>query len=108
MNILIVLFCPNIGYSSPYNPTPYWSPVNLKQLMTCPIKAICNPISNRQWRGLTDSHHVVPTIQQARAELQPLRGVTHVDEGHLPVCVLADGWRPGHQEPADDKQDDGQ
>lgn len=57
---------------------------------------------------LTDGHHVVPAIQQAHAELQPLGGVAHVDQGHLPVGVLADGRRPGHQEPADDEQEDGQ
>lgn len=87
---------------------PHLGRVNLKQLITCEIKVISNCFCNRQWQGLTNSHHVVPAIQQARAELQPLGGVAHVDQGHLPISVLADGGRPGHQEPADDEQDDGQ
>lgn len=59
-------------------------------------------------QGLTDSHHVVPAIQQARAELQPVGRVAHVDESQLPVRVLTDGRCPRHQEPADDEQDDAQ
>ncbi len=62
----------------------------------------------REVAGLTDSHHVVPAIQQAHAELQPVRRVAHVDESQLPVRVLTDGRCPSHQEPADDEQDDSQ
>lgn len=58
--------------------------------------------------GLTDSHHVVPAIQQAHAELQPIGRVAHIDESQLPVRVLTDGRCPSHQEPADDEQDDAQ
>lgn len=58
--------------------------------------------------GLTDGHHVVPAVQQAHAELQPVGRVAHVDQSQLPVRVLADGGSPGHQEPADDEQDDAQ
>lgn len=68
---------------------------------------------NSLWRqrpavGLTDSHHVVPAIQQAHTELQPVGRVAHVDESQLPVRVLTDGRCPSYQEPADDEQDDGQ
>lgn len=58
--------------------------------------------------GLTDSHHVVPAIQQAHAKLQHLGRVAHVDKSQLPVRVLTDGRCPSHQEPADDEQDDAQ
>ena len=57
---------------------------------------------------LTDSHHVVPAVQQTHAELQPVGRVAHVDEGGLPVRVLTDGRCPRHQEPADDEEDDAQ
>ena len=66
------------------------------------------PWRQRARAGLTDSHHVVPAIQQARAELQPVGRVAYVDESQLPVRVLTDGRCPRHQEPADDEQDDAQ
>lgn len=57
---------------------------------------------------LTDSHHVVPAIQEAHAELKPIGREAHVDESQLPVWVLTDSRCPGHQEPANDEQDDSQ
>lgn len=80
---------------------------------SCTHRALYTSFHNapkRRWAvgGLTDSHHVVPAIQQAHAELQPVGGVAHVDESQLPVRVLTDGRCPSHQEPADDEQDDAQ
>lgn len=57
---------------------------------------------------LTDSHHVVPAIQETHAELTVVGRVAHIDERQLPVRVLTDSRCPGHQEPADDEEDDGQ
>lgn len=72
-------------------------------------KSIHNTLRRqRAASGLTDSHHVVPAIQQAHAELQPVGRVAHINESQLPVGVLADGRCPRHQEPADDEQDDAQ
>lgn len=75
----------------------------------CVYKSFHNTL-RRRWAvaGLTDSHHVVPAIQQAHAELQPVGRVAHVDERQLPVGVLTDSRCPSHQEPADDEQDDAQ
>lgn len=56
----------------------------------------------------TDSHHVVPAIQEAHAELEPVRRSAHVDQSQLPVWVLTDGRCPSHQEPQDDEQDEAQ
>lgn len=72
-------------------------------------KSVHNTLQRqRAAAGLTDSHHVVPAIQQAHAELQPVGRVAHIDERQLPVGALTDGRCPSHQEPADDEQDDAQ
>lgn len=69
------------------------------------IEALCR---QREVEERTDSHHVVPAIQQAHAELQAVRGVAHVNQRRLPVWILTDGRCPSHEEPTHNEQDDGQ
>lgn len=84
-----------------------------QSFVTHTVFCVSKSIHNTLWRhraaaGLTDSHHVVPAIQQAHAELQPVGRVANINESQLPVRVLTDSRCPSHKEPADDEQDDSQ
>lgn len=88
---------------------PHFLAVLWTHRVRCVFKSAHDTLQRqRAAAGLTDSHHVVPAIQQAHAELQPVGRVAHVDESQLPVGALTDGRCPSHQEPADDEQDDAQ
>lgn len=58
--------------------------------------------------SLTYGHHVVPSVQQTHAELEPLRSESCCDEGAAQLRVLTHSRGPRRQEPEDDQQDDQQ